>query len=283
MLNDHGGSKTDGLIQLVMIFFVSLLSFSVGTYVGKQVSDSDHRRMQVEGEFTAANSSNDDEDSKEDHDSSSEEKLSEEDISSLTEEFVAKEKTETQSSEGNIAPEKQRDIASKSEDAATEKTGYKQYNSPHHVSDSTKTALVPTPSQTPTQHGETAKHNAPTKEVSDAPSAVAHRLADGKTPTPEIKETRQPLSILPSVAGNSIGKYTIQVAAYPDELGAKNHAAELKAKGWTAFYLPAEVQNKTWYRVSVGLFSTAKAAKEFRKELQNEAHITTAIVQKIVK
>ena len=38
-MNQTGGSRTDVLIKLVLLFFTSLLSFSVGTFVGKQFSD----------------------------------------------------------------------------------------------------------------------------------------------------------------------------------------------------------------------------------------------------
>src|SRR5271163_27811 len=50
MLNQIGGSRTDTLIKLVLVFFLSLLSFSVGTFVGKQFSDSQHRVAELEGD-----------------------------------------------------------------------------------------------------------------------------------------------------------------------------------------------------------------------------------------
>jgi hypothetical protein len=51
MRNQKGGSRTDTLIKLVLIFFISLLSFSVGTFVGKNFSDSKYKQAQLEGEF----------------------------------------------------------------------------------------------------------------------------------------------------------------------------------------------------------------------------------------
>ena len=48
MLNQNGGSRTDTLIKLVLVFFLSLLSFSVGTFVGKQFSDSQHKIAALE-------------------------------------------------------------------------------------------------------------------------------------------------------------------------------------------------------------------------------------------
>jgi len=34
----------DFLVKVVLVFFISLLSFSLGTYMGKQVSDEQHER-----------------------------------------------------------------------------------------------------------------------------------------------------------------------------------------------------------------------------------------------
>lgn len=47
-MNQIGGSRTDTLIKLVLVFFLSLLSFSVGTFVGKQFSDSQHKIADLE-------------------------------------------------------------------------------------------------------------------------------------------------------------------------------------------------------------------------------------------
>src|SRR3954464_4858186 len=85
--SEKGGSKADTLVKVVLVFFISLLSFSVGTFVGKQVSDSDHRRMALEGEYKTDRSVASAEGKME-----SDEKISEKEVESLTEEFVNKEK-----------------------------------------------------------------------------------------------------------------------------------------------------------------------------------------------
>lgn len=46
--NQRGGAKTDTMVKLILVFFVSLLSFSVGTFVGKQFSDSQHKLAALE-------------------------------------------------------------------------------------------------------------------------------------------------------------------------------------------------------------------------------------------
>src|SRR5262249_57475895 len=48
MLNQNGSAKGDTMVKLVLVFFLSLLSFSVGTFVGKQFSDSQHKIAELE-------------------------------------------------------------------------------------------------------------------------------------------------------------------------------------------------------------------------------------------
>jgi cell division septation protein DedD len=73
------------------------------------------------------------------------------------------------------------------------------------------------------------------------------------------------------------------VASYQTEEEAKNHAATLKGKGWNAFYLPATIQGKPWFRVSVGLFNNDKSAREFRAQFMKESGSKSTLVQKIVQ
>src|SRR3954464_7392053 len=86
--SEKGGSKADTLVKVVLVFFISLLSFSVGTFVGKQVSDSDHRRMALEGEYKTDRQVA----STEGKGEEGSDKVSEKEVESLTEEFVNKEK-----------------------------------------------------------------------------------------------------------------------------------------------------------------------------------------------
>lgn len=305
MFNSRGGSKTDAMIKLVLILFVSLLSFSVGTYVGKQVSDSDHRRAQIEGDYShgekeAAH------DEKDTHDTAGHtDKLTDEDIASLEEEFVSKDKEKADSkdvpTEGHNAG---REVASTEENPS----GYKKFDKhgkaePEHGSPAKPAAEHGAPAKHAPEHGAEPKkeaahapdHAAPAKPVSGheqaPPKPAAHgavppaaqRVADGHSPAPTPKEERKPMSVLPAVAATAVGKYTVQVASYPSEDEAKKYAAELKGRGYSAFYIPAEVQGKNWYRVSIGLFTSSQAAGDYRKELQKDAKITTTIVQKIVR
>ncbi|MGE0761694.1 MAG: SPOR domain-containing protein [Bdellovibrionales bacterium] len=301
MLNQRGASKSGTLIKmtqaLVLLLFVSLLAFSAGTFIGKKVSDSEHRRAQLEGEYKAVASH--DEHGNAGQDVAGEENLSEDDIASLTEEFVTKEKEAVAEENGKAEEQPAREVAS----APEASTGYKKFNGEKgkpapaatehapahdaHAAPTAKAAAEPKHTAEPKKHAVEPAHKAEPPMIvaspKSAPSPMAARVAEGHAPAPDAKEERKPLSVLPSIAATAVGKYTVQVASYPDEAEAKNHAANLKGKGWNAFYVPADVQGKTWYRVSVGLFTNAKSAADFRKEFQKESNVATAIVQKIVK
>ncbi|NJL25900.1 MAG: SPOR domain-containing protein [Calothrix sp. SM1_5_4] len=117
----------------------------------------------------------------------------------------------------------------------------------------------------------------------DAPQKIADKVVAGKAPTDGKKEERKPQSILPTVASAAIGKFSVQVASYADEKQAKEHAAQLHEKGLDAFYVPANVNGKPWYRVLVGLFQNWKGAEEYRAQFIKETGNKSAIVQKIVQ
>lgn len=258
MAKKASGSSADTIIKLVLIFFISLLSFSVGTFVGKQVSDADYRKAAIEGDYDHFHAGVDK------ADKSDENALTDEDIASLTEEFVNTEKRELASADAKTA-----DTTKSVETPVQETAGYKQYGKAVPSEETKQRAM--------------AQQKAPTDKAPASVETAAARVAGGKAPMADKKEERKPTSVLPSVATSSVGKYTVQVASYADEAEAKAHSAKLKTKGWNAFYIPAEIKGRTWYRVSVGLFSTTASAEKFKAELVKEANISSAYVQKIVQ
>jgi len=268
MSAEKGSSKADTLVKVVLVFFISLLSFSVGTFVGKQVSDSDHRRMALEGE------------SKTDRGVASTEsataepagdKISDKEVESLTEEFVNKEKASTT---GEEASDETATSAKGEQTEHADTTGYKTYSRDSKVAKSEKDEPAT---------AEKADVKSHAKQKAESMRNVAEKVAHDEAPSDGAKEERKPASTLPSVASSAVGKYTIQVASYADEGEAKTHAADLKGKGWNAFYFPADVKGHTWYRVSVGLFSNNKSANEFRAQFMKEANTKSAIVQKVIQ
>ena len=310
MAGENGGSKADTLVKVVLVFFISLLSFSVGTFVGKQVSDSDHRNLALEGEYgkggrkvASVKESEDDE--------SDGEKISEKEVDSLTEEFINKDKSrepaqakpeesaagagdedesKTEASAKEKSPvritEPTKEIA---EEPKPHKEGYKTYTrgkkeaakeageeSPKEaVKESTKKSVKES-------SGEKSERSAG-KETRDPLDKVSAKVLAGEEPSDGKKEVKALAPKLPSVAASAVGKFAVQVASYADEKEAKEYVSRLKERGFTAFYLAAKVKARTWYRVQVGLFDNVKSAEEYKLQVNQELGGAMPIVQKIVQ
>ncbi|MBO9667986.1 MAG: SPOR domain-containing protein [Bdellovibrio sp.] len=260
-------SKSDMVVKLVLVFFISLLSFSIGIFAGKKYSDNQHMLSQLEPQKAEKSSR----EVASVHDEEGAEKktgtMTDDEIAKLAEEFVADEKAPTEG-----------------------ETVAKEEGHGGHGEAATQTAKTEAAPAKETAHGKTAA-KATTTAHTEEPSAVAKDLAAGKAPAhtaPAAKpapaaETRVPSSLPKDVAQYTVGKFTVQVAAYADEGEAQKFASDLKTKGYSAFYVPATVKGKTWYRVSVGQFATPKEAASYRTELLSKAKVSSAIVQKITE
>ncbi len=232
-MNQFGGSRTDTLIKLVLLFFTSLLSFSVGTFVGKQFSDSKKQLASIEAEFEEGQTT-----------------ASIEDVV-VEESEVAPEEVITE------ADLEELDIAKLEEEAKNEKR---------------KIAL---------EDEKIKAEIAKTKEIIE--SAAARIMKEQAPMKPHKAAPRGPANFPNVVAASTIGKYTIQIASYSAENEAVAHAEKLKNQGLSAFYVPANVKGKTWFRVSIGTYPDYNSAKEKREFILKQANIKSAIIQKIVK
>lgn len=263
-------TKSDVFIKLSLVFVISLLSFAIGTFVGKKYSDNQHTLSSMEpGDHKREVASDHHEDKSH---TEKKDQMTDQEIAKLAEEFIADDEGHGKDDgHGNVAQ-----VESHSEKADHGDEGHGE------VAKDT--------------HGTTAKaekksedsHSAPAKseKISDSkPLAPAHDLIAKKgqveEPTPTHNETRVPSSIPKDVAQYSVGKFTVQVAAFSTEGDAKKKASDLKEKGFSAFYIPANVNGQTWYRVSIGLFATEKEAKEYRSEFLGKSKTESAIIQKI--
>jgi septal ring-binding cell division protein DamX len=289
-------------VKVTLVFFISLLSFSVGTFVGKQVSDSEHRKIALEGEYKGEGREVASESTEAEH-GEAEGKISEKEVASLTEEFVNKEsepagpedhegyKTYARKGEGReIASEKPAEHAAPEhadkvakaepeEHAAPEKHEAPKHEAPKHEAakhedkhDAEKAA--PKPAE--------AVHKLAEK-LNDSTHKIAEKVAEGQAPSDGEVEKPKVKPGLPPIESAAVGKYTVQVASFAEEKDAKTRATELKGKGYQAFYLSATVNGKVWHRVLVGMFPTVKSADEYRGKLIKEGGTKTAIVQKIVQ
>jgi len=248
------GAKTDVVVKLVLVFFISLLSFSIGTFVGKKYSDNQHKLAALEP-------------GKDSHDSS--ETASEHGATADTHSETAN--THGDAKTGGMTDE---EIAKLAEEFVAD--------------DSSATTAASSAATTGHEEVLTTK----TRSLDKAePLSAAKNIVQGKAPSAPIaqeekkaeKETRVPSSVPKDVGQYSAGKFTVQVGAYAKEEEAQKIAGDLKAKGFSAFYIPATVKGQTWYRVSVGLFATPREAQDYRTELMSKAKLNSALVQKIIQ
>lgn len=237
-------AKSDAIVKLVLVFVISLLSFAVGTFVGKKYSDQQHKMAAYEP--TKEESSNR-------HVASEKEvgkvgAMSDEEIAKLAEEFVTDD-TDTKEAK-EVKPELAKSEEARTPAAATAK----------------KAEVAPA---APLKVAQAVVENKHTVEAK--PTAA---LAAAKGP-------RLPAALPQNVAQYPAGKFTVQVASFSSEDDAKKRAEDLKNKGYSAFYLPAKVNGQSWFRVSVGQFPTENEAKSYRTEFMQKSKIESAIIQKM--
>lgn len=256
MAIERYNSKTDAVVKLVLVCFVCLLSFSIGTFVGKKFSDNQHRLAKFEptGETETRGLAS------VHHSEGVKAKtasMTDEEIAKLAEEFVSDDES---TSTAEVKPEVK---VEKTETAPVAQAKVE-----------VKPAAKPEVEQKPT----------------DQPMKVAKEIAADKKVAPPAIDTgkaRVPSSLPRNLASSPIGKYTVQVGSYPTEDEATKQTERLKKEGHSAFFVEAKVKNgeatKTWYRVSVGLFATKKEAEVLMKDLVSEKKVTTALVQQITK
>lgn len=319
-MNQKGGTRTDTIVKLALVFFISLLSFFVGTYVGKQVSDSEKRQAALEQEYSGTRKVA----------SVTGEEITDADVDKLAQEFVdgnapAEEHHGNESAHGESA---NRGVASHDEqsahgeDSKHQENASAQHEDPHAKKESAqgdKHAKKEGSSHGEKQveakegykkvdaseakgsHGEkkSAHHEDPhakkegaktaaeghqSKEHHEEVATAAARVANDQAPAKDLPKKREPQSALPNLSATSAGQFTVQVASYSSEEEAKQHAERLKSSGLTdAFYIAAHVNGHVWYRVSVGLFATHKSANSFRKQIVKKNIVSAAIVQKVIR
>lgn len=226
------GTKSDVVVKVVFMFFVTLLSFSVGTFVGKKYSDNQYQLAALEPQTQKEEAARA--------------------ISSETEAV-----TETA---GTTSSMTDADIAQLAEEFMTEESS----------------EVLPVPAAPDMAKTDSSKTAQPVAAVQNAETARQ------PTSIPKAKTEVKPTS-LPSLVGEiKAGQFTVQVGSYDNEKDAQNFAQTLKTKGYSAYYIPADVKGKTYYRVSVGQFNTRKEAEEYRNVMLDKSVVAAALVQKVL-
>jgi cell division septation protein DedD len=277
MSGEKYGSKTDVVVKLVLVFFIALLSFSIGTFVGKKFSDNQYKLSQLEPQngHSEETASNDDSSANAENrgiasipanagDMKPDKALTDDEIAKLASEFVSDDEG-TKKQEANpttaAAGVDQHETAAKVEGKTEAKAEVK--------------ALV---------HGVAVAPVAKTVMNEAQPLKPAERMAEGRSPVvanPPKATSRIPSSLPKEAATSAVGKYTVQIASFASEKEAQKKAAELKDKGYSAFYVAAKIKGQSWFRVSVGLFTTQKEADTYKKDLVKNGKVASAIVQRI--
>lgn len=292
MTVERYGSKTDVIVKLVLVFFIALLSFSIGTFVGKKFSDNQYKLAQLEPEAHGdAHASADAHGetravaSVDEHGNHGESKqgesLSDEEIAKLAEEFISDDDV---SSELPKAPVAGVHGDSHEAPAAAHATAAAPAHDSHAAAPVAKVEHKADAHGAPVAKVEAKKETAAVKAQ---PLQAAQRVADGKTAgesKPVVQQqptSRIPTSLPKEVAASAIGKYTVQVGSYQTEKEAQKISADLKEKGFSAFYVSASIKGQKWFRVSVGLFATQKEANAYKADLLARSKVTSAIVQKV--
>lgn len=292
--------KTDNLIKLALVFFVSLLSFSIGTYVGKKYSDNQHKLALLEPQKDAPDKSTE-EFATESHTTEAEKHLNEvaadgpthgtistgEKPAALTDSEVAKIAEEFASEEDAT---EERIIATVEPSEKVIKTIPEQPHVNGQVNSAKATTLLAASTVTPSKKVEAVKETvAPhvEKPVAKNPTALPPKLVNTRTddtvvvaPTPTDNENRNPASIAPTTEMVPI-HYTVQIGSFPTESEAESLTKNLQNKGYKTSFVPAKVNGQTWYRVNVGLFGTIKEAQDYKKEFLEKTKLTSAIVQRL--
>lgn len=219
--------KSETFIKLGLVFFISLLSFAIGTLVGKEYSDRQYKLSKMEPTEAHADANRDV--------ASSEHgvtKLSDEEIAKLSEEFMTDDTVEA----AKNAHESSAPPIEGHETASAKTPEFEEMNDE---------ALAAAQAVIDGKGHNTDRSIAAT----DAKKAATK------------KSTTAPQQMPKNAAQDITGKFTVQVGAYAKEDEAKARAEKLKSQGYSAFYIPGTVNGKTWYRVNVGTYTTLDEAK----------------------
>lgn len=293
----YGSSKTDVIVKLVLVFFMSLLSFTIGTYVGKKFSDNQHKLAQMEPQGDAQEEKVEGEAreiasvSAESGEVKPKDALNDEEIKKLAEEFVSDDKKGGEkAAEGKAEGKSEAKSETKGEEheakAEHPKTTVVHEEAHGEAAAEKADHKVETPKKTEVL--KKVPDEVPNHAAAPAVTAFAKQVAENKAgqtdaTSSKSETTRVPQSLPKELSTDSVGKFTVQVASYPSELEAEKMASDLKGKGFSAFYVSAKIKDKVWYRVSVGIFTTQQDAEKYKADLVARAKVSSAIVAKIMK
>lgn len=268
--------KSDTIVKLVLVFFISLLSFSIGTFVGKKFSDNQHKLSNMEPTKDADREVA----SVHGEEKKQEGSISDEEIAKLAEEFVADDKKKEDGHGAAAASEHGADTH------AAEGSNDAHGNA--HAAEAPHAAAAPAKTNNHGPQAAATSHDSHGASPADKASSVAESVAGGHGAAATVQQTTAEIkhpSLPREIASAPTGKFTVQVSSFASEKEATEMVGRLKEKGFHAFATQGVKDGKKWYRVGVGLFPTEKEAAAQIEELKLKAKddIRDAFVKKLTK
>jgi cell division septation protein DedD len=131
----------------------------------------------------------------------------------------------------------------------------------------------------PTAVVQSAPVNLDTRETSDSPTGWRAAAAEVAAPTPvAAPETQTVASDQPAKRELPANGWSVQAMATTDKQLANDWLQKLKAKGYQAFVVNADINGQTWHRVRIGAFETRQDAENLRLALKSKEGFRDAFV-----
>jgi cell division septation protein DedD len=108
----------------------------------------------------------------------------------------------------------------------------------------------------------------------EAAERTASKKAEGKLPP--VETARKSALDAPREGKESGAVWRAQINAFPDDRSAKQLVERLKNKGYNAYVSEAQYRGKTWYRVSVGKYSSREEAEKIVETLRTRENYPKA-------
>jgi cell division protein FtsN len=311
-LNERGASSWDLVLKILSITLVSLFAFSSGIWFGQKLSESEHQRQALEGEFDREVRKSSD--SVADHQDHGDDALTDEEVAAATDKALEAQRKVATDGTGTAEKAEQVAASAVATTAGTANSTQKTSAAVNHATSQTAAghatghadtapaaaaASIPltspltsklatqAPAKTTSRAVASATSDSAKPDLSAAHQAAA-RVANNAAPTTaasekQATESRVPSSLPKTVGTTSDVEFTVQVASYPTADAAREHVDSMVKKGFPAFPVEAKINGKIWYRVSVGSFKSFNDASKFRAQLLKQADLPSAIVQKIAR
>jgi cell division septation protein DedD len=121
--------------------------------------------------------------------------------------------------------------------------------------------------------------NLGTRETPDPPTggraAAAQVAVPAPVGAPETERLASGQSAKREIPGNT---WSVQAMATTDKQLANDWLQKLKAKGYQAFVVDADINGKTWHRLRIGAFETRQDAENLRLALKSKEGFRDAFV-----